>query len=169
MATNTTRRKKTGSGNIKIQTGIERKLLDSKIMGKKKSRLPQIVAGAVVAGFLTGAVVLVYSRTANDHKTSGNYPEIEIPESKDGTLPVLNATSTLTTTEPVQKQYVRISDTPTGSLNVRTGPGTNYSKIGQVSPGEELEVVQYDDAAGWYEIKLEGGTGWVTKQYVQIK
>lgn len=140
-----------------------------KILGKKKSRLPQIVAVAVVAGFLAVAVMLIYVRMADDNGVADTYPEIEVPVSKDGTRPALNATSTLTTTELVQKQSVRISDTPIGSLNVRTGPGTNYSKIGQVTPGEEFEVVKYDEAHGWYEIKLEGGTGWVTKQYVQVK
>ena len=182
MATRSPRKKTNGS--IKIQTQTERKLLDAKILGKKKSRLPQIVAGAVVAGFIAGAGLLIYARISQDTALTGSLPNIKIPDTKD---PAPSATSTPEVIEPApapapqppaspseseageaQKQYIRVSDTPTGTLNVRTGPGTNYPKIGQVTPGQEFEVIKYD-AAGWYEIKLTGGTGWVTKQYVTVK
>ena len=173
MATRSPRKKTNGS--IKIQTQTERKLLDAKILGKKKSRLPQIVAGAVVAGFIAGAGLLIYARISQDTALTGSLPNIKIPDTKD---PAPSATSTPEVIEPApapapqpeaQKQYIRVSDTPTGTLNVRTGPGTNFSKVGQVTPGQEFEVIKYDAVAGWYEIKLTSGTGWVTKQYVTVK
>ncbi len=49
-------------------------------------------------------------------------------------------------------------------LNVRSGPGTSYSKIGQVYRGERYPVLGIQD--GWYKISYENSDGWVSGQYV---
>ena len=51
-------------------------------------------------------------------------------------------------------------------LNVRSGMGTEYSKIGSVSYGEIVEVLD-DSNAGWAKIKTSGGLqGYVSKDYL---
>ena len=63
-----------------------------------------------------------------------------------------------------EKPKVVISDTSTGGLNVREGPGTNYPKIDLVYPGETYP--QLDEFEGWYKIELgDSQEGWVYSQY----
>jgi uncharacterized protein YvpB len=51
------------------------------------------------------------------------------------------------------------------NLNVRTGPGTQYSKIGMVSNGTVLNVI-HKGSNGWFKISFNGKTGYVSGDYV---
>jgi len=49
------------------------------------------------------------------------------------------------------------------TLNVRTGPGTGYPQQGQVRKGEQLAVLERNDAGDWIRVRTAGGTeGWVS-------
>lgn len=62
---------------------------------------------------------------------------------------------------PVQ---VKIEATPTGFLRVRSGPGTSYSEVVRVKPGEVYEFLE--EKSGWYKIKVsETISGWVSTQF----
>lgn len=50
-------------------------------------------------------------------------------------------------------------------LNVRSGPGTNYAKIGRRIQGTKLNVFQRM-SNGWYKISFNGKTGYVSGDYV---
>ena len=50
----------------------------------------------------------------------------------------------------------------TASLNVRSGPGTNYDKCGKVYAGKTMEILETLD--GWYRI----AEGYVSADYVRI-
>lgn len=52
------------------------------------------------------------------------------------------------------------------SLNVRSGPSTDYERIGHLNEGEAAEVVGYADEYGWYLIKFNGGVGYVSGSYM---
>src|SRR3989338_2066498 len=72
-------------------------------------------------------------------------------------------------------QKVLILDTPTGWLNVRSGPGTNYPIITKVYPNKSYPLLQ--EGEKWYKIQLDNGSvdnilpvnnkseGWVARQY----
>ncbi|QTL49763.1 SH3 domain-containing protein [Priestia aryabhattai] len=51
------------------------------------------------------------------------------------------------------------------TLNVRSGAGTNYASIGSVTKGQKLSVVS--KSGSWYKINYNGGTGYVSSDYVQ--
>ena len=52
-----------------------------------------------------------------------------------------------------------------GSLNVRTGPGTSYAKSGSLSPGSRVLVLS--TSGGWSRILYSGTkTGYVSAQYL---
>lgn len=57
---------------------------------------------------------------------------------------------------------VRVKETSTGYLNVRTGPGTAYSIITKIYPGQKFISDLYEN--GWYRIHLPSGSqasyGW---------
>ncbi|NLO89091.1 MAG: SH3 domain-containing protein [Clostridia bacterium] len=56
----------------------------------------------------------------------------------------------------------------TGSVvNIRTGPGTNYAKVGQVTKGTMLLV--YKEERGWYRVSTPSGLkGWISGSYVSF-
>ena len=52
-------------------------------------------------------------------------------------------------------------------LNVRTGPGTSYSKVTKVYTGKVLNILETKN--GWHKIQLSNSkTGWVSGDYVSI-
>ncbi len=52
-------------------------------------------------------------------------------------------------------------------LNIREGPGANYTKTGSLLKGAQVEVVAQSGA--WSKIRLKSGlTGWVHSDYLQV-
>ena len=47
-------------------------------------------------------------------------------------------------------------------LNVRSGPGTNYSRINQLTEGMEVSIVKVQN--DWLQISLPEGLGWVSSE-----
>jgi len=61
-------------------------------------------------------------------------------------------------------KYVVIRDTSTGWLNVREGPGLEYSIIEKIYPGDRYLFL--GDDSEWYEISLDDEVkGWVSEEY----
>ena len=55
-------------------------------------------------------------------------------------------------------------------LNVRSGPGTTYARLGQVSAQDVLEVVGQAQNCGWLKVQTDTLDGWVSgqRQYVKL-
>jgi N-acetylmuramoyl-L-alanine amidase len=71
----------------------------------------------------------------------------------------------------VHKSYVKLvsaaSANNTGTvkasaLNIRSGPGTNYDKLGVLRQGETVTILE--NKGGWYRIS----SGWVSANYIKI-
>ena len=82
----------------------------------------------------------------------------------------LNSTSSAQPAASVSAQpqvaKVKILTTPTGFLRVRSDASFAGAEIGQVTPGQEFDLIT--ESNGWTEIKLtDGKTGWVSSSYVQ--
>lgn len=54
----------------------------------------------------------------------------------------------------------------TNNLNVRTGPGTDFEKIGQVHTDEIYPIIQQQNQ--WVKIQMKNTKGWVTSEYITI-
>ncbi len=59
-------------------------------------------------------------------------------------------------------------------LNVRSGPSTDYPKLGHLKAGQEVEVVGRDPASGWLQIvypEAASGTAWISgkEAYVRLQ
>lgn len=54
-----------------------------------------------------------------------------------------------------------------GALNVRSGAGTNYPRIGGLSKGQTVQV--YEASNGWLKIAYGSGYGWISQQYTDYK
>ncbi len=53
-----------------------------------------------------------------------------------------------------------------GPLNVRSGPGTGYGKVGSLSQGAAVTIVEKLD--GWYKITSGNVTGYVSASYIAL-
>ena len=81
------------------------------------------------------------------------------------------ATESTGSAKQMAKPYVKIKDTPTGWLNVRSEPSTTGKEetiIETISPGEIYKFIEMTDN-GWYKIEYaKGKEGWVAAQYVEL-
>ena len=59
----------------------------------------------------------------------------------------------------------KVSGTGGSGLNVRSGAGTGYGRIGGLGEGASVTIVGQSN--GWYKIKYGSGTGWVSSQFVK--
>ena len=65
------------------------------------------------------------------------------------------------------EKIIATGKTTVSSLNVRSGPSSNYSKLGILTKGTKVEVVErYSN--GWYKIKYKGSYGYVSGAYVSL-
>lgn len=64
----------------------------------------------------------------------------------------------------VDENYTRYAMATCDILNIRSGPGTDYDKVGFISQGEELEVLNEHDE--WVEVTVDSNTAYVSKNYV---
>jgi uncharacterized protein YraI len=77
--------------------------------------------------------------------------------------PVATPTPAATATPSVTQ--ITASD---GLVNVRSGPGTDYPKIGQANQGESYKVTGQVDGGAWLQIDFKSKPGWVSKDLVSV-
>lgn len=53
--------------------------------------------------------------------------------------------------------------TATGSVNMRTGPGTSYARIATIPAGAPVNVLS---CPSWCQVTYAGRTGWVSSNYI---
>lgn len=83
-------------------------------------------------------------------------------------------TPTFTPAEPPTPVPTPTSETAqvvvnNATLNVRSGPGTNYPRIGQVHQGDRFEIKGKNRAGTWWQIDFNGRDGWVSADYVRTE
>jgi hypothetical protein len=55
------------------------------------------------------------------------------------------------------------------SINIRTGPGTNYESIGLLNQGDACTLTGRDPANTWWQVQcLNGLSGWILQQLVDV-
>lgn len=54
----------------------------------------------------------------------------------------------------------------TGNVNVRSGPGTTYTKLGQLSKDQTVTATGAATTAGWIQIEYQDGIAYVSSTYV---
>lgn len=70
-------------------------------------------------------------------------------------------------TPPAPQDEVRITGTVSASnLNVRSGPGSSHGKLGSLSSGTQVEILEQLD--GWCRIEWKGKPGYISSQYVTL-
>ena len=88
----------------------------------------------------------------------GTYLAVSDKKSTGGTSPKLGSVPNYSKTVSVIKP----------NINVRSGPGTNYSKVASINKGQQFGVIK--ESGGWYNISLGSGkTGWIAGWLVTVK
>ncbi|MCO6450618.1 MAG: SH3 domain-containing protein [Caldilineales bacterium] len=52
-------------------------------------------------------------------------------------------------------------------VNVRTGPGTNYNRVGAMAPGQRYFITGKNPGGDWWQIDFNGTLAWVIDNLVQ--
>lgn len=83
----------------------------------------------------------------------------EVEESAESETEVTEETPAYTVTDMEKTMYVQ------RSVNVRSGPGTGYDKIGALNANDEVKITGQADN-GWYRIEYKGNIGFVSNNYL---
>ena len=51
-------------------------------------------------------------------------------------------------------------------LRMRSGPGTDFSRVATVPTGTQVTALGADGTDGWILVQYNGSYGWLTKQYL---
>ncbi len=73
--------------------------------------------------------------------------------------------------EVEEVKLIGIVETKSTDLNIRSGPGTEYEKVGAVSKGTVIDVIgitEDTNAEKWYKISANGIKGFAKETYVRI-
>jgi len=57
--------------------------------------------------------------------------------------------------------------TANASVNVRSGPGTNYPQIGRLQAGQSFVITGKNPAGDWWQFDFNGRSGWVVADLVR--
>lgn len=71
--------------------------------------------------------------------------------------------------DPMEDSPIVLMDTvlfAQRDVNVRSGPGTDYDKVGALSVNTEVTVTGQDKESGWYQIEYEDGVAFVSDSYL---
>lgn len=88
-------------------------------------------------------------------------------ETSAAEVPSAPSDSTTDPAEPKEEETpVTTAVVKDGPLNVRSGPGTTYGRVGSLNKGTQVTVLEALD--GWYQISSGSLTGYVSAQYLTI-
>ena len=81
-------------------------------------------------------------------------------------LAALPLIALLATGLPAAAQTLYVSQTDTGYLNLRDGPGTRHDVLRQLPAGARVDVEETQGR--WYAVRLpDGGRGWVAGDFLE--
>lgn len=70
--------------------------------------------------------------------------------------------TTAAPTDPPPPQDTRPRVTAdSGTVNLRSGPGTNYDKVGALPQGQSLDIVGRNEDSSWWQVSTVNGLAWI--------
>lgn len=143
----------------------------------KKLAVPLFGASLVLLGYVAYAYLYLPYARLHEENISRVMPQPTnsfIPEEGTTTDPQTSATTSDVVLPPPEVPAIvesvpnvaTINDTPTGWLNVRSGPASTYGVITKVLPGESYPILGIEGA--WTHLDLgPRGDGWVSSVYLR--
>lgn len=87
------------------------------------------------------------------------YGELVVTRNEFGAAPVQPANPSATLVGPV-------AVINTGALNIRSGPGAQYTVIGTLAGGEEAQIIGRTNDWTWWLLETRVGNGWANSIYI---
>ena len=113
------------------------------------------------------AVVLITPETATPTQTPSPSP------SPTATQTLIPTTTPTATPSPTPDPIVRVGPQSELNINVRSGPGTNYSVVSVLGPGQAAVVTGRNEDQNWWQISLTGddaaAVGWIFAGLVEFE
>jgi hypothetical protein len=126
---------------------------------------PQQVAEAVPTSTLAPLVTLTPRATATPAVSRTPLPTRTLTPSITPIPPTTTNTHTPSPTPPIMGIISSLE-----TVNVRVGPGANFSAFEALIPGTEVQVIGQDDSGRWLNVRLEDGReGWINFPLVRIE
>jgi cell division ATPase FtsA len=156
---------------------------EAKIIGRWKSvAIPLFSASALLLAYVLYAYLYAPHVRLREEASSRVAPFLDIDDRhRESAIPIAQeegATTTVAESDPVAggsvgdesgdattTSVVRVGETPTGWLNVRSGPGVTFDVLTRVVPGDRLSLLAREGE--WAEVMLpDGESGWVSGEYI---
>ncbi len=141
---------------------------------KKASQLDALSKGLSIACLVMLVIIvgIIVAIGLDADTTSEPFGKTEATTAQTSTEPSTQAVTKETTTQPTtvapdEEGYTAVNETvyATEELNVRTGPGTSYEKVGRLSRDAEVTRVAVGDN-GWSKILYEEEICFVSSDYL---
>ncbi|MCD7764420.1 MAG: DUF4366 domain-containing protein [Lachnospiraceae bacterium] len=131
------------------------------------------VEGDANAEETTEAAVTTDTVETDEEADDDSEPTLEVTVSEDGTTYTYGDWSWTVDseeeTEDEEAEDTILTGTVVGItsyLNLRSGAGMDYSVIGKLTNGTEVEVMGEEN--GWYQVTVDGQTGYVYSEYLEV-
>ena len=161
-----------------------KKMLPGKKTGSKKLPLVKLFFAVLALAILTVGSKQLFSPAQlksavnlnaspeplvlGDQSSQSQIPPVASPAAAPPPAAVQAPAQKAAATPAPSKKFIQITSTPTGYLNVRTGPSLSGSIIGKAYPGKTYAYTAAKD--GWYDIILNSNqSGWVNGAYTTAR
>lgn len=133
------------------------------------------VTGSILAGLAKGAAVTVLGEANGFYAVQFGGLQGYVAKEHLGasagsaggtTTGGTTGTTTGSTTGTTGSDVTGGAGVTTGSVALRQGPGTNYTKLTTLSKGAKLTL--YSLSGDWYKVNANGTDGYVSKTYVKV-
>ena len=92
-------------------------------------------------------------------------PLAPVVTAEQGTVAVTTEPTETPAAEPAEDKILYATPDTSSTVNVRSGAGTNFDKLGSASAGEEFEVIGVL-AVGWTKLNYRGQEGYIHNDYL---
>lgn len=124
----------------------------------KKSTLNAIMQGVIIVLVIAIVFVIIQIKIRPEEELVAELPSEEISEVVSEEIEVSEPEP-----EPVIEQRVRMTN---DNINVRSGPGTEYDRLGSAYIGYDFEYIEQLEE--WTKIVYDGQMAYVYSEYVEI-
>lgn len=135
----------------------------------------RLMVQSVVPPTQPAVVVAAVPATTPEMSQTTVPPATESVTSTPG--PTVTAFATVTPTSTSQPSRTPPSATPftayvfaTARVNVRSGPGMDFEIVAQLSPGQQVMIVDQDETGDWWQVELQSREiGWVASRLLSLQ
>ncbi|MEG1408821.1 MAG: SH3 domain-containing protein [Terrisporobacter sp.] len=116
------------------------------------SKIKRLISGLMTLVLATANITMVFANTNEITQMTQTPQKIESTGTTQITRQTLNTQD---------KKYMKVN---TSSLNVRSGPSTSSKKLGSLSRGTKVQIIQKSGI--WYKISYKNSYGWCSGDYL---